>query len=217
MAGIVIYGVGSPVVVDLEESLALAGLPVAAAVRNVPGEVRLLDPGPVVDVADVPPALKVLPFLIPLFTPAHRQQAAREALALGFTQPFSLVDPTVARPRSLKHGPGLYVNAGCSLGAASEFDEFVFINRGASLGHHARLGRFVSIGPGAVLGGLVAVGTGAMIGAGAVVLPEVTIGANAVVGAGAVVTRDVPDHCLVVGNPARIKGEVPGYRNQQVA
>jgi UDP-2-acetamido-3-amino-2,3-dideoxy-glucuronate N-acetyltransferase len=45
---------------------------------------------------------------------------------------------------------------------------------------------------------------GASIGAGAIILPHVTIGRFALVGAGAVVTRDVPDHALVVGNPARL-------------
>ena len=44
---------------------------------------------------------------------------------------------------------------------------------------------------------------GAVIGSNATLLP-VTIGKNAEVGAGAVVTKDVPDHCIVAGNPARI-------------
>jgi len=47
---------------------------------------------------------------------------------------------------------------------------------------------------------------GASIGAGAIVLAGVTIGRYASVGAGAVVTRDVPDHRIVVGNPARQVG-----------
>ena len=47
---------------------------------------------------------------------------------------------------------------------------------------------------------------GATIGAGAIVLCGITIGQHASIGAGAVVTRDVPDHRLVVGNPARIVG-----------
>ena len=40
--------------------------------------------------------------------------------------------------------------------------------------------------------------------AGALVLGNIRIGNNAVIGAGAVVTKDVPDNCVVVGNPARI-------------
>ena len=47
---------------------------------------------------------------------------------------------------------------------------------------------------------------GAAIGAASVVLPGVTIGRWALVGAGSVVTRDVPEHGLVAGNPARRLG-----------
>lgn len=47
---------------------------------------------------------------------------------------------------------------------------------------------------------------GASIGAGAVILPGLTIGRWAMVAAGAVVSRDVPDHGLVAGNPARLVG-----------
>lgn len=49
---------------------------------------------------------------------------------------------------------------------------------------------------------------GAAIGAGAVISSNVTIGCYASVGAAAMVTRDVPDHRLVVGHPARIVGWV---------
>jgi acetyltransferase-like isoleucine patch superfamily enzyme len=42
---------------------------------------------------------------------------------------------------------------------------------------------------------------------GAVVIDHITIGSHSVIGAGAVVTKDVPDHVLVVGVPARIVKE----------
>jgi UDP-2-acetamido-3-amino-2,3-dideoxy-glucuronate N-acetyltransferase len=47
---------------------------------------------------------------------------------------------------------------------------------------------------------------GAAVGAGSIIVTGVTIGRWALVGAGAVVTRDVPDHAIVVGNPARVIG-----------
>jgi UDP-2-acetamido-3-amino-2,3-dideoxy-glucuronate N-acetyltransferase len=56
--------------------------------------------------------------------------------------------------------------------------------------------------------GLIYVSYGASVGAGAVILPNVRIGNFALVGAGAIVTRDVPEHALVVGNPARQIGFV---------
>ena len=49
---------------------------------------------------------------------------------------------------------------------------------------------------------------GATLGANCTVVCGYTVGAYAFVGAGAVVTKDVPDHALVVGNPARITGWV---------
>lgn len=48
---------------------------------------------------------------------------------------------------------------------------------------------------------------GASIGSNATILPNLTIGEGALVGAGAVVTKDVPDHAVVAGVPARVVGD----------
>ena len=49
---------------------------------------------------------------------------------------------------------------------------------------------------------------GAALGANATIVCGVTIGAWAMVAAGSVVTKDVPDHALVLGSPARFVGWV---------
>jgi UDP-2-acetamido-3-amino-2,3-dideoxy-glucuronate N-acetyltransferase len=56
--------------------------------------------------------------------------------------------------------------------------------------------------------GKILVREGASLGASSVLIAGVTVGRWALVAAGAVVVRDVPDHGLVAGNPARLIGSV---------
>jgi acetyltransferase-like isoleucine patch superfamily enzyme len=44
----------------------------------------------------------------------------------------------------------------------------------------------------------------AWLASGCTIMPGVTIGEGAIVGANAVVVKDVPDHAIVAGNPARV-------------
>lgn len=48
----------------------------------------------------------------------------------------------------------------------------------------------------------ITIGDNCWIGGQACILPGVSIGDNVVVGAGAVVTKNIPDNCVVAGNPA---------------
>lgn len=52
------------------------------------------------------------------------------------------------------------------------------------------------------------IGKGAAIGGHTTITPGVTIGEWAMSGSGSVITKNVPDHALVFGNPARIQGFV---------
>jgi acetyltransferase-like isoleucine patch superfamily enzyme len=56
------------------------------------------------------------------------------------------------------------------------------------------------------------IGKGAWIGYRVIILPQVrSIGPGAVIGAGSVVTKDIPAHCVAVGNPARVVAQLdPG-------
>lgn len=117
----------------------------------------------------------------------------------------TLVHPTaVLSPQATISGTAAIVQAASVVSCDVRVGNGVLVNYGATIGHDAVLGDFCVVLPGASVSGGVRVGAGAMVGSRAVVLPGVTIGRAAVVGAGAVVTKDVPDHCTVVGVPAAV-------------
>lgn len=189
---LVLFGVGSPLIVEYEETCRRLGIVIVAAVRNRAGEV-FLSPGPrLVEAGLIDAGLLEVACLCPLFTPGNRRVACEEADRLGFSFAPALVDPHAVVARSSEIGAGSYVNAGAVVGAAGRIGRQVVINRLAGIGHHARIGDFVSIGPGVTLCGQVEIGDGVLVGAGATILPRVRLGAGTVVPAGTVVGRDIP-------------------------
>jgi len=121
----------------------------------------------------------------------------------------------------------------CRLGENCNLGQNVFVASGVSLGNNVKVQNNVSIyegveieddvflGPSMVFTnvstprahvsrkdeyGRTVVRQGATIGANATIICGHCIGAYAFIGAGAVVTKDVEDHALVVGNPAKQVG-----------
>jgi len=54
-----------------------------------------------------------------------------------------------------------------------------------------------------LIGKPIVIKNNAWIGAAATILPGITVGENSIVAAGSIVTKDVPDNCIVAGNPAK--------------
>lgn len=50
----------------------------------------------------------------------------------------------------------------------------------------------------------VVIGENVWIGTHVIILPGVIIGKGSVIGAGSIVTKNIPAHCIAVGNPARV-------------
>lgn len=48
------------------------------------------------------------------------------------------------------------------------------------------------------------IGDNCIVGINSIILPGLIVGNQVVIGNGAVVTKNIPSHCMVVGNPARI-------------
>lgn len=56
------------------------------------------------------------------------------------------------------------------------------------------------------------IGDNVFIGANVVIFGDIKIGNNVTIGAGSVVNKDIPDNCVVCGNPCRIVSETDGYK-----
>jgi UDP-2-acetamido-3-amino-2,3-dideoxy-glucuronate N-acetyltransferase len=129
----------------------------------------------------------------------------------------------------------VHICAGAVIGERCSFGQNVFVGNKVVIGNNVKIQNNVSVyddvileddvfcGPSMVFTNVInprahierkneyrttRVGRGASIGANATVVCGHDIGCYAFIGAGSVVTRDVPDHALVVGVPARRVGWV---------
>lgn len=97
-----------------------------------------------------------------------------------------------------------------------------FINENVQIicGNYIEIGEGTAIGPDVVIRSTdahringqeedkpIIIGNNVWVGQGAMILKGVKIGDGAVVGAKSLVTKDVPAHCVVAGNPARVVKE----------
>ncbi len=143
--------------------------------------------------------------------------------------------PTACVDEGAKVGAGTKIWHFCHISAGCEIGENVFVAPGVKIGRSCKIQNNVSIYEGVELGDYVfcgpsmvftnvqrprckypqrgsqfyahtPVGEGASIGANATIVCGHSVGKNAFVAAGSVVTKDVPDHAVVMGSPARIHG-----------
>jgi UDP-2-acetamido-3-amino-2,3-dideoxy-glucuronate N-acetyltransferase len=118
-------------------------------------------------------------------------------------------------------GRGCVLGQGCYVGSSAVIGDGVKIQNHVSVYDAVTLEDGVFVGPSAVFTNVVnprshivrkheyqatLVRRGATIGANATIICGTTIGAWAFIAAGAVVARDVPDHALMIGVPARRTG-----------
>lgn len=114
-----------------------------------------------------------------------------------------LVHPSSVVASTSRIGIGSVVMAGAIVNPYASIGRGCIINTSASVDHDCTIDNYVHISVGARVCGTVTIDEGTWIGAGATISNNLTIRADAMVGAGAVVVKDIPAHCVAVGNPAK--------------
>lgn len=148
------------------------------------------------------PLLEGAHYVVGIGNPGVRRHMADRADAAGL-EAASLRHPHAIFGAANTIGDGLVACAHVSVTTNITMGRHVHLNLNSTVGHDCVLGDFVTIYPGANISGNVTIGEGVEIGTGACVIQGVSIGEGTIVGAGAVVTRDLPDHVVAVGSPAR--------------
>jgi UDP-2-acetamido-3-amino-2,3-dideoxy-glucuronate N-acetyltransferase len=121
-------------------------------------------------------------------------------------------------------GRGVYVDSHVQIGNRVKVQNYVSIYEGVTIEDGVFVGPHVvftndkqprAVNPDGSLKGATdwtisrtLIREGASLGANSTIVCGITVGRWAMIGAGSVVTRNVPDHGLVVGNPARLIGYV---------
>lgn len=60
------------------------------------------------------------------------------------------------------------------------------------------------------------IGSNCVIGVRSIILPGVNVGNQVVVGGGSIVTKNLPNHCIAAGNPAKVLKEGITVKNGQI-
>jgi UDP-perosamine 4-acetyltransferase len=136
-------------------------------------------------------------------TAATRVRLYRQAVQAGL-KVVSAIHPAAVVSPSARLGAGATIAAGAIINAEAELGENVIVNTGAIVEHDCVVADHAHVASGVRLAGGVRVGAAAVIGVGACVRPGVRIGEGSLVGAGAVVVRDLSDHVVAMGVPARV-------------
>lgn len=117
---------------------------------------------------------------------------------------INAIHPSVIIGDNVRLGSGCLLMPGVILISNSRVGDHCILLTKSSLDHDSQLGDFSSLSPGVTTGGRVNIGKCSVIGIGANILHCKNVGDHCVIGGGALINKDITDHSIAYGVPARI-------------
>lgn len=204
----ILIGAGGHAKVVLDAAL-LMGTKVEVLLDDNPPATRLWDTPVVRRSGEWSLAVAGKDFLVSIGDDHIRARLFADLVAAG-GRPVNVLHPRACVSPRASFGRGVFVAALAVVNPGAAIGDDCILNTSCSVDHDCVLGPHVHVCPGARLAGQVSIGALTMVGTGASILPGVRVGEDCRIGAGAVVTRDVPDHSVVAGVPAREVGRHVG-------
>jgi sugar O-acyltransferase (sialic acid O-acetyltransferase NeuD family) len=133
----------------------------------------------------------------------HRVVGKIKSLAPEFNF-VTAIHPSATIARGVTIGAGTVLMAGVIVNSDSKIGTHCILNTRSALDHDCEMGDFSSLAPGVTTGGKVSIGAFSAISLGANIIHGVKIGEHTVLGAGSVAIKDIPNHCVAYGVPARV-------------
>ena len=135
-----------------------------------------------------------------------RSEVTNRIKDLGGKIPTIIHPTAIVSPYANISEDGVIIGAGCVIQADAKIKSNAVIRDQALICHQTTIGNYCFVGPKALIGAHIVVGDFAFIGQDALLVSGKVgkVGAHSMVGAGAVVTKEIAEHSLVVGNPARV-------------
>lgn len=146
-----------------------------------------------------PEAAKVI---IALGEPQYKISLYNKVKSAGYSF-ANVIHPSAIISPSAKLGAGITVKAGVIISADAVIEDNVSLQEYMSVGHDTIIHKHAQISAYVVFGGNCEVGDGTYVGLHVPIKEGIKIGAHSIIGMGSVVVRDIPDHVVAMGNPAR--------------
>ncbi len=128
-----------------------------------------------------------------------------EMLDISIENFVTIIHPTACISPSATIGKGTVVMPQAVINADVRIGHHCIINSCSVVEHDSLLDEFVHLCPNSTIAGTVEIGKGTCVGSGATIVPSKIVGEWTIIGAGATVIDDLPDNCLAVGTPAKVK------------